>query len=155
VNWSALAIAGAVTLIAAAAGNVLIPKQALAWFRSLRWPSWLVPYAVFIVVGVIYYVVMATVLYRALDRRASAAAVWAIVLIAANEGWNVIFFGRRSTIGGFIGILAFAALLTGLIISIRDDGLSVLILAGYAAWVAYDIAWTFALWRANPTNPRP
>jgi tryptophan-rich sensory protein len=152
VNWSALAITGGVVVIAATAGNVLIPKQALAWFRSLHWPPWLVPYAVFIAVGVIYYVLMAAVLYRALDRRETASVVWAIVLIVANEGWNAVFFGLRSTIGGFIGILAFATLLTGLIISVREDGLSVLILAGYAAWVAYDIAWTFALWRANPTT---
>lgn len=150
VNWTIVAITAAVTVAAATVGNLLIPKAALAWFRALRWPRWLVPYPVFIVVGITYYVLMATVLYRALDRHDTAAITWSIVVIIANETWNAVFFGLRSTLGGFLGMLAFAVPLAALWVVVREDGLSVVLLACYAAWVGYDIAWTFALWRRNP-----
>ena len=148
-NWSALAIAGGVAMVAATLGNLLIPKSAMAWFRGLRWPRWLVPYPAFIVVGVLYYLLMATVLYRSLDRDDMSAVVWAVVVLTANEAWNAVFFGLRSTFGGFVGIVAFAVPLVALFADIRADRLSALLVAVYLAWVAYDIAWTFALWRTN------
>lgn len=152
-NWTQVGITIAVILVAATLGNLLIPKQALAWFRALVWPWWLVPYPVFIGVGVTYYVLMATVLYRALDRGDPTAVVWALVVIVANEAWNAVFFGLRSTLGGFLGIVAFAVPLTVLLVSVSEDGLSLVVVAVYAAWVVYDIAWTYALWRSNPQRP--
>ena len=148
-NWTAATITAAVTLFAATAGNLLIPKAALNWFKALNRPSWLVPYPVFIAVGITYYLLIGTVLYRALDRHDTAAVAWSIVMITANEAWNAVFFGLRSTLGGFAGILAFTVPLAALLLSAHEDGLSLLLLALYAAWVAYDIAWTFALWQRN------
>jgi tryptophan-rich sensory protein len=149
-NWSAFAVTVGVAVVAATAGNLLIPKSAMAWFRGLRWPRWLVPFQAFIAVGMLYYLLLATVLYRALDRDDTSGVVWAAIVIAANEGWNAVFFGLRSTLGGFVGIVAFAAPLTALLVSVREDRLSALLVAVYLAWVAYDVAWTFTLWRANP-----
>ncbi|GAA0910664.1 TspO/MBR family protein [Virgisporangium aurantiacum] len=149
-NWSAFAITGGIAVVAATAGNLLIPKSAMAWFRGLRWPRWLVPFHAFVAVGIVYYLLIATVLYRALDRDDTSGVVWAAIVIAANEGWNAVFFGLRSTLGGFVGIVAFAAPLTALLISVREDRLSALLVAVYLAWVAYDVAWTFTLWRTKP-----
>jgi tryptophan-rich sensory protein len=148
-NWTAAAITAAVTVAAATAGNLLIPKAALNWFRALDRPRWLVPFPVFIAVGVVYYVLIGTVLYRALDRHDTATVTWSIVMITANEAWNAAFFGLRSTLGGFAGILAFTVPLAGLLLSAHDDGLSLALLALYAVWVGYDIAWTYALWRRS------
>ncbi len=148
-NGTAVAITAAVTVFAATVGNLLIPKAALNWFRALNWPRWLVPYPVLIAVGVTYYLLMGTVLYRALDRHDTAAVAWSIVVITANEAWNAVLFGLRSTLGGFAGILAFTVPLVALLLSAHEDGLSVVLLALYCAWVGYDIAWTFALWQRN------
>ena len=148
-NWTAAAITAAVTIFAATAGNLLIPKPALDWFRGLDRPRWLVPYPVFIAVGVTYYLLIGAVLYRALDRHDTAAVAWSIVLITANEAWNAVFFGLRSTRAGFAGIVAFTVPLAALLLSAREDGLSLGLLAVYAVWVAYDIAWTFALWQRD------
>jgi tryptophan-rich sensory protein len=148
-NWTAAAVTGVVMVVAATAGNLLIPKAALDWFRALDRPRWLVPYPVFIAVGIVYYVLMGTVLYRALDRHDTAAVAWSIVLIIANEAWNAVFFGRRSTLGGFAGILAFTVPLAALLLSAREDGLSLVLVVLYAVWVGYDIAWTFALWQRD------
>jgi tryptophan-rich sensory protein len=152
VNWAAAGITAAVTIVAAVAGNLFIPKAALAWFRALRWPRWLVPYPVLITAGILYYLLMITVLYRALDRHDAAVITWSIVVLIANEAWNAVFFGLRSTRGGFVGILAFTVPLIGVMIAARQDPLSLALLALYAAWVVYDLAWTFALWRNN--SPR-
>lgn len=149
-NWTAATITAAVTIFAAAAGNLLIPKAAVAWFRALDSPRWLVPYPVFIAVGLTYYLLIGTVLYRALDRHDTAAIAWSIVLITANEAWNAVFFGLRSTLGGFAGILAFTVPLAALLLLAREDALSLVLLALYTAWVGYDIAWTFALLATQP-----
>ena len=148
-NWTAATITAAVTLVAATVGNLLIPKAALTWFRGLNRPRWLVPYPAFIAVGVTYYLLMGTVLYRALDRHDTAAVAWSIMVITANEAWNAVFFGLRSTLGGFAGILAFTVPTAALLLSAYEDRLSLVLLALYAAWVGYDIAWTFALWHRN------
>jgi tryptophan-rich sensory protein len=146
-NWWAAGITAAATLLAAVVGNLFIPASALAWFRGLPWPRWLVPYRVFIAVGVVYYVLIATVLYRALDRHDLPAIIWAIVVIVGNEAWNAAFFGLRSTLAGFVGMLAFAVPLSALIIAARHDPVSLVLLSVYAVWVVYDIAWTASLWR--------
>jgi tryptophan-rich sensory protein len=153
-NWTAAAITAAVTIFAATAGNLLIPKAALTWFRALDRPRWLVPYPVFIAVGITYYLLIGTVLYRALDRHDTAAVTWSVVVIAANEAWNAVYFGLRSTLGGFVGILAFTVPVAALLLSAHEDGLSLALVALYAAWVAYDGAWTFALWRRNRDRVR-
>ncbi|WP_432868155.1 TspO/MBR family protein [Microbispora rosea] len=150
-NWYAATVTAAITLFAAIVGNLLIPASALAWFRGLPWPRWLVPYRVFIAVGLIYYALIATVLYRALDRQDLSTIIWAIVVIVANEAWNAVFFGLRSTLAGFTGMLAFAAPLSALIIAARHDFVSLALLLVYALWVVYDIAWTAALWRTSQT----
>jgi len=154
VNWSAFAVTAGVTVFLAGVGNLLIPKAAMDWFRALRRPRWLVPYPVFIAVGITYYALMAVVLYRALDRQDASAITWSIVVLIANEAWNAVFFGLRSTLGGFAGILAFTVPLVALMIAAEEDRLSIVLLALYAVWVGYDIAWSFALWRRNPSGRR-
>lgn len=149
-NWSVLAVTVAVSVTAATVGNLLIPRAALAWFRALSWPRWLVPYPVFIAVGITYYLLIATVLYRALDRGDTTSVVWTIVVLVANEAWNAILFGLRSTLGAFLGMLAFTVPLTASIAAAAVDQISLLLLAVYAGWVIYDVAWTYALWRRNP-----
>ena len=97
---------------------------------------------------------MAVVLYRALDRHDTPAITWSIVVLIANEAWNAVFFGLRSTLGGFAGILAFTVPLVAVMIAAEGDRLSIVLLSLYAAWVGYDIAWSFALWQGNPSRGR-
>jgi benzodiazapine receptor len=67
-----------------------------------------------------------------------------------NELWNYGFFGLRSTLAGFLGIVVFLALLTALIAAlIRYERFSAGLLVPYYLWVLYDLAWTYELWRLN------
>jgi benzodiazapine receptor len=109
------------------------------------------PLREFMVVGGMYYVSIGTVLYRSAVRRDSRGYRLALLVLAGNEGWNVLLFGRRSTRGGFLGVLGFTVLVGLLQKAVRDDRVSTLALAPYTAWVVcYDIPWTYRLWRRNP-----
>jgi tryptophan-rich sensory protein len=75
----------------------------------------------------------------------------ALVVLAGNEIWNFLFFGRRSTRAGFFGVLAFAVPVCLLQAALTRDRCSALVLAPYTAWVVgYDVPWTYRLWRLNP-----
>ena len=74
----------------------------------------------FYLVGALYYVLAAVVLYSILaridDPRCRAISFGLSVgVLLLNELWNYGFFGLRSTLAGFLGIVVFLALLTALI----------------------------------------
>lgn len=74
----------------------------------------------------------------------------AIVVLAGNEMWNALLFGRRSPRDGFLGILAFLLPLGLLQVAVTKDRPSRAAVGAYATWVVfYDIPWTYQLWRLN------
>jgi tryptophan-rich sensory protein len=142
--------AAGATIAAAAAGNALISKDDLAWLYGLRQPRMQLPLPGFAVVGIVYYVLLGCVFYRATDRRDRTATRLALAVLALNEVWNLTLFGGRSVRAGFFGILAFLVPLTALQIAVSRDRTSSLLLAPYTAWViGYDLPWTLQLWRLN------
>ena len=58
--------------------------------------------------------------------------------------------GVAAVVGnGFVGTVAFTAPLTGLLTAVRHP-VSRNFVGGYAAWVAYDLWWSYGLWKLNP-----
>ena len=107
------------------------------------------------IVGAIYYVLFATVLYRILvhvdDYRGRITSlVLTIIVLFLNELRNFGFFGLKSTLVGFLGMAVFLVPLTALVVALRGyERFSAALVAVYWIWVFYDLAWTFALWRLN------
>jgi len=67
-----------------------------------------------------------------------------------NELYNYGFFGLESTLVGFLGMAAFLVPVTALLHTLRvHERCSAGLVTAYWAWVLYDLAWTFALWRMN------
>ena len=94
---------------------------------------------------------MGTVLYRAYLNRDSRVRHLALIVLAGNELWNVAFIGRRSPRNGFAGTLAFLVPLLALQRSVTSDRPSMIALTPYTLWVvAYDVPWSYRLWRLNP-----
>lgn len=60
-----------------------------------------IPFPAFVTVGAVYYVLLGVVRYRAVAHDDVAAARLALIVLALNEGWNAVFFGRQSTRNGF------------------------------------------------------
>ena len=109
------------------------------------------PLWAFYVVGVLYYLVFATVLYRLIvhieDRRWRAICLaLTLCVMLLNELWNFGFFGLRSTLAGFLGVALFLVPLTALVVVlIRHERPSARMLIPYYLWVLYDLAWTYEL----------
>jgi translocator protein len=139
------------TVAAAVLGNTLVRPDDLTWFRGLRRPRMHLPLAGFLIVGAVYYLCIGTVLHRSLLRDDRSTYRLGLVVLAGNEVWNALFFGRRSTRAGFLGVLAFAVPVCVLQTALTRDRLSALAFGPYTAWViGYDIPWTYRLWRLNP-----
>jgi translocator protein len=141
-----------ICVVIAVLGNAFV-GEGLKWFKGLAKPRLLVPMSVFYIVGPIVYVIDAIILYRALSVLQEGRLlifVLTLVVMIANELWNYLFFGLRSTFAGFVGIILFLLPLTMLQITLfRFDPFSAWLLLAYYAWVLYDLVWTFALWRLH------
>jgi tryptophan-rich sensory protein len=150
-----LIVAAATPVLFAVLGTALVGGSGLGWFAGLAKPWFLVPLWAFFLVGFLYYVLAAVVLYRVLvhienPRSRTVSFVLAVVMLLLNELWNYGFFGLRSTLAGFVGIAVFLVPLTALIVALRrHERLSAGLLLLYYLWVLYDLAWTYALWRLN------
>jgi tryptophan-rich sensory protein len=146
-------VGSGVTAAAAVLGNVFVGKEALSWFRGLRAPRFQLPMPGFVSVAAAYYVIMAVVLARGIDRRDAGAIAWAVAVLAGNEAWNGLLFGRRSPRAAFVGVLAFLVPLGGLQRSVWPNKHSRWILLPYTTYViAYDVPWAYRLWRLNASR---
>ena len=138
-------------------GTFLVGGSSLDWYAGLVKPWFLVPLWAFYLVGLVYYVLAAVVLYRVLvhiEDPGGKAVSFALTvgLLLLNELWNYGFFGLRSTLAGFLGMAVFLAALTVLIAALRRyERFLAGLLIPYYVWVLYDLAWTYALWRLNGT----
>jgi tryptophan-rich sensory protein/cytochrome c553 len=141
-----------ICVVIAVLGNTFV-GEGLKWFNALAKPKVFPPMKLLYVVGIVVYIIDAVILYRALsviqEGRALVFALTLVVMVA-NELWNYLFFGLRSTFAGFMGIAVFLLPLTALQIALfRYDPFSAWLLLLYYAWVLYDLVWTFALWRLH------
>jgi tryptophan-rich sensory protein len=146
-------VGGGVTAAAAVMGNVFVGKEALSWFRGLRAPRWPLSMPGFLSVAAAYYVIMGVVLSRGVDRRDAGTIAWAVAVLAGNEAWNGLLFGRRSPRAAFVGLLVLLVPLGGLQRSVWRDERSRWILLPYTSYViGYDVPWAYRLWRLNASR---
>ena len=150
-----LAVAIAIPVSFALLGAALVGGSGLGWYAGLTKPWFLVPLWAFYLVGLVYYVLGAVVLYRVLvhadDPRGRAVSfALTVSVLLLNELWNYGFFGMRSTLAGFLGMVVFLVALTALIVALRaHESFSAGLLVPYYLWVLYDLAWTYEPWRLN------
>jgi tryptophan-rich sensory protein len=151
-----LLAAVALPVLFAVFGTILVGGSGLEWYEGLEKPGFVVPLGIFYLVGALYYVLFAIVLYRVLSRvgdaRGRALSLGlALGVMLLNELWNYAFFGLRSTLAGFLGMAVFVALLTVLVaVLLRYERFSAVLVVPYYLWVLlYDLAWTYELWRLN------
>jgi benzodiazapine receptor len=150
-----LAVAVAIPVSFALLGAALVGGSGLGWYAGLAKPWFHVPLWAFYLVGLVYYVLGAVVLYRVLvhadDPRGRAVSfALTVSVLLLNELWNYGFFGMRSTLAGFLGMVVLLVALTALIVALRaHERFSAGLLVPYYLWVLYDLAWTYELWRLN------
>ena len=150
------ALAGfvALCLAVAAAGGAATATSVTTWYAGLAKPAFNPPNWVFAPVWTALYLMIALAGWRVWRRRARAEArhalaLWALQL-ALNLCWSLVFFGARM-IGAALAEIAvlLAAILATAALSWRIDRTAALLLAPYAAWVAFATLLNAALWRLN------
>jgi translocator protein len=147
----------AICVLFALFGGALVGESLGTWYAGLEKPWFLLPLWGFYIVGFVYYVLFATVLYRILvhvdNRRGRAnSLLLTISVLFLNELWTYGLFGLESTLVGFMGIVVFLVPLTALVVTLRNyERFSATLVAVYWIWVLYDLAWTYELWRLNST----
>jgi translocator protein len=150
----ALGLAGFLALSFAIAGTgaAVTATSVGDWYQGLAKPAFNPPDALFGPVWSVLYAMIAVAgwrIWRLRGAREPALLAWAVQL-GLNLGWSFLFFGARLIGAALIEIVA---LLAAIVVSARlfwriDRG-AALLLAPYAAWVAYATLLNAALWRLN------
>lgn len=146
------AAAAAVGCVVAAAilGQFLVGTDPRARLTELDTTRLTLPFAAWIVVAILYYLIVGVVVYR-LGRRlpkARPAYVAVLCVIVTNETWNALLFGFDSVTPAAVGMVFFAAITTiTSVLVYRADRIAAWVLLPYVVWVlVYDVPWILAVW---------
>lgn len=150
-NWIAAIL---VVVVAALFGALLTGDPTTGPYTSLAKPAWTPPLYAWLLVGAMYYIGMIITSARLLLRRGNRYALGALVLmllvLLANELWNVFLFRLGRADLAFYSLTPFAALVAAAgLMAWRVDRLAGTILFIYLAWLIFDFAWTYQLAQMN------
>jgi len=141
-------------LLVSAAGGAVTALSVDTWYQALAKPSFNPPDWVFAPVWTILYCLMGVSGWRVWRHRASQATRGALALFALqlffNFAWSVLFFGLQRIELALIDIvILFVAIVANMILFWRIERLATLLLAPYAAWVAFATILNVSIWLLN------
>jgi len=124
------------------------------WYQTLAKPAFNPPDWVFAPVWTVLYLMIAVAGWRVWRRSGLGGAPWAMAAYAAqlalNLAWSFVFFGAQAIGAALVVIvLLLAAIGVNLRLFWRIERAAALLLAPYAAWVAFAAVLNAALWRLN------
>ena len=145
-----------ITATIAMVGASLI-GNGISWFNKLEKPDYLISIQLFMIMGILYNLMFAYILYRLLViyfqgkyKHALHAVEMVVLVMVTNEGWNYFFMGMESTRNGFFGMMLFLAILFFSLWKVKPiDKISSILLLLYSVWLIYAIIWSYALWKMN------
>ena len=132
-------------------------KQRLS---ELRQPRYSPPFAVWIAIGVVYYVICFGISYRLLSAGIGlslrgAAFTLLLVLMTINIVWNLVFFRRKDLHASYYGFWPYLGVAVTLLIALwYSDPAAAWIFVPYVIYLSYAIWWGHRLWQLNPSEPR-
>ena len=154
------ALLATLAILAAAAGleGVFAGSGVRQYLRSLRQPRWGPPFAIWVAIGILYYILFGTILYRLLrieDGQSVLVPITLVLLILLfNALWNFLFFRLRSLKASFRANFPYGLTVVALFLCLlRLDPLGALLLVPYLFYLMFALAWTSALLRLNPHDP--
>ncbi|AMQ87111.1 MULTISPECIES: TspO/MBR family protein [Pseudomonas] len=133
---------------AATTGMVFQPGQ---WYAQLNKPKFTPPNWVFPVAWTTIYLLLAWVGYRLtlIPGSEQVLALWA-AQIALNTLWTPVFFGAQRIVAAMIIlVLLWLVVATMVILALRLDVITGLILFPYLAWLCVAAALNFSIMRKN------
>jgi len=135
---------------AAAASTGIIFKPG-PWYASLVKPGFMPPNWLFPVAWTVIYLLLAWAGYRLalIPGSQTVIALWA-AQIALNTLWTPVFFGAHQMFAGLVIItLLWLVVAVMVVLTLRLDVITGLILFPYLAWLCVAAALNFSIWRNN------
>jgi tryptophan-rich sensory protein len=124
-----------------------------SWFLALARPQWNPPNQLFAPVWTVLYLMMAVAgwrVWRGTGRMVLALHVWGAQLIL-KALWFFMLFGLHRVDIALVDIsMLLALILLFIVTSRRYSLLASWLFVPYAAWVGFETALNFAIWRLNP-----
>jgi tryptophan-rich sensory protein len=129
-------------------------------FAELRLPRFSPPLPIWIVIGLVYYVICFAISYRLLDAgiglspRGGAFALL-LILMGINIFWNVVFFRRKDVHASYFSFWPYLLVALALLLILwTADTLAAWIFLPYFLYLGYAIWWGHRLWQLNSAKPR-
>ena len=122
--------------------------------REMKAPVYALPLWGWIIIGVLYYAMCFTVLYRLFDLSATLLRNVALVVLGLmmliNAGWNYFFFRTRNLFHAFvIGVPYNIAAVVLLLLLLRVDRTAAWSLVPYLFYLLYANLFGSRLWKLN------
>lgn len=130
-----------------------------ARFAELRLPRFSPPLAVWVGIGLGYYVICFLILRRLFsmplpDRGVQLALALLGALMLVNAGWGLLFFRLRDLRLSFLAFPPYGLLALALAAALaRVDPPAAWILLPYLLYLVYATWWGYRLWRLNAPKP--
>lgn len=126
-----------------------------AFFAKLRFPAYSPPLWAWYIIGILYYLICFTILYR-LFRYNGDTPLWkaaftlVLIVIATNALWNYIFFRARNLFGAFLLGFPYTLVAIGLFVClIQFDKLAAWAFLPYLIYLIYAAWWSYGLLKLN------
>lgn len=152
---SAILISIAICVAAAALEGVCAGKNVRSYFAKLQWPSYSAPLWVWYIIGVFYYAICFTILYRIfryeMDSAVKRASLMLILcMMAVNAFWNYLFFRAQNLFYSFIAGILYPLVAVALFICLAQfDRIAAWVLVPYLIYQIYALRWNYCLWKIN------
>ena len=123
-------------------------------YAAMRLPAYSPPLWAWFLIGIGYYVVCFTVLFRLFritktGKHRSAAFTLTVLLMGLNALWNVAFFSGNHQIA-FFAIIPYDMAAFSLLITLsRLDRFAAWSFVPYVLYLVYANLWGYGVWRAN------
>jgi benzodiazapine receptor len=148
-------------ITAAILEGALAGKGARQLLAQLRMPPYSPPFALWLVIGFLFYAMCLVILRHVLSTGLVSppqifALVLTVVLLLANAFWSVLFFRWRDLRASFIAFVPYAVLVAALVILLASTyPLGAIFLSCYCIYLIYATRWGYHLWRLNTPNAEP
>jgi tryptophan-rich sensory protein len=140
---------------AAVLEGALAGKDARQRLAQLRMPPYSPPFALWLVIGFLFYAMCFVILrYLLSTGLVSSSQVFAlvltVVLLLANAFWNVLFFCWRDLRSSFIAFIPYTVLIAVLVaLLVSNYPLGAVLFICYGIYLLYATWWGYRLWLLN------
>jgi tryptophan-rich sensory protein len=136
------------------AESLLAGNNVREHLRQVKQPRGSPPMWLWIAIGLAYYIVYYTILFRLFARGGDGmhnlAVGLAIVILAANAFWNYLFFRAKNFLACLLFSLGYGVVVVALLVLlVRIDRTSAFVLLPYVAYLTYAGWLQHSIWRLN------